>query len=300
MVAAAFFLASTAAAVAGPAGAQAVNSIVVLPAAADPGGVVTVSNNGVVSACPPPDGTSNPSASVDVFATGSATPANRAPFQGVVTAAGTWSVEVRLAPDWPPGIYRVQAGCYSDSGLNSGYKLDYAPGRLDLRLQEPGPPTASPGRGVSGDSIQVSSGEARCTPPAGSASPRVRVSLNDAGGATRAEAEAPVDARTGRWSVGLRVPDLAAQTAAITAVCLSRVGAPAPYARYRPARFPIDADSRPSAPGTTPPTTSPAPTAGPGAPPPTPPAPTPGTTPAAALPPTPLAAAIVAEPTYTG
>ena len=156
MVAVAFFLAGAAAG-AGSAWAQEVAAIVVVPGAADPGGVVRVSN-GPAAPCPPPGGTSNPSASVDLFATGSATPVNRAPYQGPVSAVGTWSVEVRLAPDVPPGTYRVQAGCYGDSGLNSGYKLDYVPGRLDVRLQDPGRPTSSTRRGGPGDTIQVSSG----------------------------------------------------------------------------------------------------------------------------------------------
>jgi hypothetical protein len=201
---------------------------------------------------------------------------------------------VRLAPDLPPGSYRVQAGCYSDSGLNSGFGPSYEAGRLELRLQQPGQPT-SPRRGRPGDSIQVSSGEARCTPPAGSPSPRVRVSLLDAGKATRAEAEGPVEIATGRWTVSLRVPDIGPQSGEISAVCLARVAAPAPYARYRATAFSID--GQPLAPATVPPTTPP-PTVAPGAP--ATAVTTATTTPVPTLPSTPIAVAIVAEPTYTG
>lgn len=291
-------LAATAALALGrEAGAQAVAPILVVPATADPGGVVTVSN-GPEAPCPPPGGSERPSASVDLFAQGSATPANRAPYQGLVTRAGTWSVEVRLSADLPPGTYRVQAGCYTDSGLNSGFGPAYRAGSLDLRLQDPGQPTASTRRARPGDSIQVESGAALCPPPAGSPSPRVRVSLLDAQGATRAESEAPVDARTGRWSVALRVPDLGAQYGQITAVCLARVAAPAPYARYKGA--PLAIEAAPPAPTTTtgPPATSPPTTPAPGAA-----TSVPTTSPpasAVSLPPTPVAVAVVAEPTYTG
>jgi len=280
--------------VAGSAGAQAVVPIMVSPATADPGGVVKVTN-GPSSPCPPPSGTAHPSASVDLYAQGSATPVNRVPYQGAVTASGAWSVVVSLAPDLAPGAYQVQAGCYTDSGLNAGFGPAYTRGSLELRLQVPGSPTPSPVSGHPGDGVQVGSGNARCMPPASSPSPRVRVSLVDASNSTRAEAEGPIDTASGRWSVNLRVPDIVPQRAAITAVCLARVGAPAPYARYANTSFAVDASVL-SGPG---PTTSPTSPTGPPAgvttttvvaPPPTPPA----------LPPTPVAEAKVAEPTYTG
>lgn len=291
-MAAALSVATAAVAVAGSARAQATAPISVLPAAADPGGVVTVSH-GPTSPCPPPAGTRNPSASVDLFTVGSVTPVNQAPFQGPVTPIGTWSVEVRLAPDLPPGQYRVQAGCYTDSGLNAGFGPAYASGGLEVRLQAPGLPSASPRRGRPGENVQVASGEAGCRPPVGAPSPRVRVSLLDAGKATRAEAEGPVDATTGRWTVSLRVPDLAAQNVEITAVCLARVGAPSPYARYQSATFAVDA-APPPAPTTIAAPTSTVASGGSTSVPPT------TSTPAASLPPTPLAVPIVAEPTYTG
>jgi hypothetical protein len=293
VVAAALAAAVAAAAVAGTAGAQAVAPIVVLPGVADPGAAITVSN-GPSAPCPPPPAAKNPSASVDLYAIGSATPVNRVPYQGAVSVPGAWSVTVRLDPDLPPGSYRVQAGCYSDSGLNSGFGPAYAAGNVTLRLQEPGSPTVSARRGRPGDSLQVSSADNRCSPPAGSPSPRVRVSLLDASRATRAEAEGPVDPTTGRWTVGLRVPDLDSQSAEISAVCLARVGAPSPYARYRSAPFAVD---NPPVTMTTP-TTAPVTTGGAGGS-----TTTPSTTPrptASTLPPTPLAVAIVAEPTYTG
>jgi len=301
------FAFSAATATVGTAAAQTTASIVVQPATADPGGLVKVSN-GPLAPCQPQNGNQNASASVDLYAAGSATPVNRMPYQGVVNALGAWSIDVRLAPDLPPGSYGVQAGCYSDSSLTPPYKR-YDLGRLDLRLQEPGSPTLSADRGRPGESFQVGSGGARCLPPVGSPSARVRVSLVDSAKATRAEGEAAVDAATGGWSVGLRVPDLAAQTAEITAVCFARVGAPSPYARYSAAPFAVEVEPPPSPTTTTtsPPTTSPTVTA-------TTIAPLPGattttatpTTVAAAttvpttLPPTPLAVAVVAEPTYTG
>ena len=294
---AAFAAAAAAEAVAGTAGAQTVASIVVTPATADPGSVVKVSN-AALSPCVPPGGASSPSASVDLYAAGTATPANRVPYQGVVGPTGAWTVDVRLDPDLPPGTYRVQAGCYTDSGLNAGFGPAYAAGRLDLRLQEPGPSSVSPRRGRAGDTIQVASGETRCTPPAGAPSPRVRVSLLDAGKATRAEAEASVDQATGRWVVTLRVPELGAQSAEISAVCLARVGAPSPYARYRGAPFTIEAT--PTQPTNAPATTAPATTAAPGAPATVPQAAATSPAPTTTLPPTPLAVAVVAEPTYTG
>ena len=297
VVLAAALAAFAAAALGREAGAQAVAPIVVRPQMADPGAVVTVSNGPSVP-CPPPSGSDNPSASVDLFAQGSATPANRAPFQGMVDPVGTWSVDVRLAADLPPGSYRVQAGCYTDSGLNSGFGPSYQAGRLDVRLQDPGQPTASTRRGRPGDTIQVGSGEARCTPPTGSPSPRVRVSLLDSSRATRAESEGPVDGATGRWSVGLRVPELPAQEAQITAVCLARVAAPAPYARYKAAPFAIEVPPPTNTTTSAPATTSPPTTQVPGAPPTAPP--TTAATTAPPLPPTPLAVPIVAEPTYTG
>lgn len=295
-MAAALLAAASAVAVAGQAGAQAVAPITVAPVAVDPGGVATV-GNGPAAPCAPPAGTANPSASVDLFAVGSATPVNRAPYQGMVTATGTWTVTVRLAPDLPPGAYRVQAGCYTDSGLNSGFGPAYAAGRLEVRLQEPGRPTATPRSGRSGDSLDVASGDAVCTPPPASPSPRVRVSLLDAAKATRAEAEGPVEPGTGRWSLALRVPDLGAQSAEITAVCLARVGAPSPYARYQAAPFSVEAGEVPGSTTTAPGTTTPATTAVPGA---STTKPTTSPAPPASLPTTALAVPIVAEPTYTG
>lgn len=297
-MAAALAAAVAAAAAGGTAIAQSSGSILVVPATTDPGGAVTVSNS-PLSPCPPPPTAENPFVSIDLFAPGSATPANRAPYQGPVALGGTWSVPIRLDPDLPPGTYRVQAGCYTDSGLSSGFGPAYGAGRLDLRLQEPGQPTASVRRARPGDTIQVGSGDAGCRPPTGAPNPRVRVSFLDATKATRAEAEVPVDPASGRWSISLRVPDLVPQSAEITAVCLARVAAPAPYARYRGAPFNVEAAA--PLPSTTTPTTTPPTTARPGAPttlfsPTTlPPTPTPTT-----LPPTPLARAIVAEPTYTG
>lgn len=281
----------------GSARAQSPGSILVAPSVTDPGNAVIVSN-APLAPCPPPPRAESPFVSIDLYATGSATPANRSPYQGAVAVGGTWSVQVRLEPDLPPGAYRVKAGCYADSGLNSGFGPTYAPGQLDVRLQEPGAPTASARRARPGESVQVGSGEAGCRPPTGSASPRVRVSLLDATKATRAETEGAVDPASGRWSIGLRVPELLPQSAEITAVCLARVGAPAPYARYRGAPFAVDAAPMP-APTTTPTTAAPA-TARPGTPT-TSPAATAPTTPApATLPATPLAVAIIAEPTYTG
>lgn len=285
-----------AAAAGGSASAQSSAPILVVPAMADPGGAVTVSNS-PLAPCPPPPSSDRPFVSIDLYATGTATPANRSPYQGAVTVGGTWSVQVRLDPDLSPGTYRVQAGCYADSGLNSGFGPSYAPGRLDVRLQEPGPPTASVRRARPGENIEVRSGEAGCRPPAGSPSPRVRVSLLDATKATRAEAEGAVEVASGHWSLTLRVPELSPQSAEITAVCLARVAAPAPYARYRGAALNIEAAPLPTV---TPPATATPTTVRPGAPSSIPaatvvPTPTPTT-----LPPTPLALAIVAEPTYTG
>ena len=127
----------------------------------------------------------------------------------------------------------------------------------------------------------------------------MRVSLLDSSRATRAEGEGPVDPATGRWQVGLRVPDLPAQNAEVTAVCLARVGAPSPYARYRAAPFAVEIDPpRSPAPTAAPPTAPPVTAVAPG---PTPsPTRSPTNIPASALPPTPLAVPIVAEPTYTG
>jgi len=279
--------------------AQAASSIVVTPALADPGGVVRVSND-PSSPCPQTLPTSNASASVDLYTAGSATPVNRMPYQGPVNTSGSWSVEVRLAPDLPPGSYRVQAGCYTDSGLNSAYGPTYGSGRLDVRLQNPGLPTASSRRGKPGDGFQVNSGGARCPPPAGSPSPRVRVSLLDSTRATRAESESAVDATTGDWSVGLRVPEIGSQSAEITAVCLARVGAPSPYARYDAATFAVEADRMPEATTTTTMITAPTTVATLAGATTTPSTAVVATTVPTSLPTTPLAVAVVAEPTYTG
>lgn len=297
-MAAAFASAVAAAAVGGTAGAQSGASIVVAPASTDPGAVVKVAN-APLSPCAPPRGTTDASASIDLYAGATATPVNRMPYQGVVSPNGSWSVDVRLDPDLPPGTYRVQAGCYTDSGLNAAFGPSYGAGRLDLRLQEPGQPSASPRHARPGDTIQVASDEARCSPPAGSPSPRVRVSLLDAGSATRAEAEGPVDPSSGRWTVGLRVPDVGPQVAQVVAVCLARVGAPSPYARYKAAPFTIDAAPA-AAPTTAPATTAPATTSPPGAPTTPPHATTSSPSPTTTLPPSPLAVPIVLEPTYTG
>jgi hypothetical protein len=298
MVAAAVLAATVGIVVGGTARAQPVGAIAVLPDMADPGGVVTVSS-GPSSPCEPPRDTPSPFASVDLFASGTATPVNRAPYQGVVATSGTWSVQVRLAPDLPPGTYRVQAGCYTDSGLNSGFGPAYSPGRLDVRLQNPGQPSLNARRARPGETVQVTAGGAACPPPAGSPSPRVRVSILDGVGATRAEAEAPV-AGNGQWAVGVRVPDILAQTGTVTAVCLARVGASSPYARYQAALFTIDAN--PQSTSTTTPlpqTTTTTVPPGPGAPV-TPPTTATMNVNVAELPPTPIAAAVVAEPTYTG
>jgi len=295
VVAAALVAASAAGLVAGSADAQTVGSIVVNPARADPGANVTVTN-GPSSPCTPPLGATSASASVDLYALGSATPANQVPYLGAVTLAGGWSVEVRLAPDLPPGSYRVQAGCFTDSGLNAGFGPAYEAGRLELRQQVLGAPRPVATLGRPGDTFQVTSAEVPCVPPAGAAGPRVRVSLLDAGTATRAEAEGSVDPATGRWSVSLTVPSVDAQAAQVSAVCLARVGASVPYARYAAAPFNILA-SPPTVPttlGEGPTTTAPVPSSG-------------GSTttastipPVAMLPVTPLAQAIVAEPSYTG
>lgn len=261
--------------------------------------------NSLVSPCPPPNGTENPSASVDIYAAEVATPVNRAPFQGAVSRAGVWSVQVQLAPDLAPGAYRVQARCYTDSGLNSAFGPTYVAGRLDVRLREPGESTVAPRSGRPGDTVQVGSGSAPCTPPIGSSGPRVRVSLRDDSKATRAEAEGMVDARTGSWSLALQVPDLGAQTAEITAVCLARVGAPAPYARYGSTAFTVETvpdltTTTTTTTTTVSPSTVPTTTLVPGATTSAPPTTSQARVPAASLPPTAVATAIVAEPTYTG
>ncbi len=297
VVAAALAAAALAVTVAGSADAQGVASLTVVPAEADPGASVMVTD-GPSSPCPPPSGTASPSASVDLYAIGSATPANRMPYQASVTPAGTWTVEVKLASDLPPGAYRVQAGCYSDSGLNAGFGPAYEAGRLQVRQQALGSPTPSVGASQPGETVQVVSGDVRCTPPAGATSPRVRVSLLDAARATRAESEGAVEAATGRWSVNLTVPSIDAQDAQISAVCLARVGASAPYARYAPARFEVEADPSSVPPPVGPPAPGPIPTppsSAPGAP-----TTTTTTLVAGSLPMTPLAKPIVAEPTYTG
>ena len=284
----------------GTADAQNVGAIAVAPAEVDPGGTAFVTN-APGSPCTPPSGSSNATASVDLYAPGSVTPANRVPFQGFVSAAGAWSVEVRLAPDLAPGRYRVQAGCYTDSGLNSKFGPAYDPGRLEVRLRQLGPPTLSTRRARPGDGLRVTSGDARCTPPTGAPSPRVRVSILDRDGATRAEAEGGVDGASGQWSLQVRVPSIEPQSAEVSAVCLARVGASVPYARYGLA--PLIVEAAPAEPPATPPTTA---AATPAAPPPVPGAPSTTTTvnlaqlPDSALPVAPVAKAIIAEPTYTG
>ncbi len=301
VVAAAAAAVTLAAVVGGSADAQGVAAINVVPAEADPGATVLVTN-GPGAPCTPPTGSSNASASVDLYAAGSATPANRGPFQGFVSASGSWSVEVRLAPDLAPGSYRVQAGCYTDSGLNSGFGPSYEPGRLDVRLRQLGPPTLSIGRGRPGDSVQVTSGDARCTPPTGAPNPRVRVSILDRDGSTRAESEGGVDRGSGRWAVPVRVPALDTQGAQVTAVCLARVGASVPYARY--AATPLAVEAPPADPPVTPPATfGSVPTslpAVPGAPATTAVTVNPALLPDTSLPLAPVAKAIIAEPAYTG
>jgi hypothetical protein len=78
--------------VAGSAAAQSPATISVTPAEADPGATVFVTN-GSGSPCTPPLGALNASASVDLFAPGAATPANRLPYQGRVSSSGSWTVE---------------------------------------------------------------------------------------------------------------------------------------------------------------------------------------------------------------
>lgn len=298
VVVAAVATASAAVGVGGSAVAQIAGSIVVAPAGAEPGGMVVVTNGAVSPCFPVPAGATSPSVSIDLYGADSATPANRLPYLGAVDTLGAWSVEVRLAPDLAPGPYRVQAGCFTDSGLNAGFGPTYQPGQLDLRQQDLGPPRPSTSTGSPGQVVEVASGRAPCIPPKGSSSPRVRVSLLDAARATRAEAEDTVDSTTGAWSITLTVPSVTTQDAQISAVCLARIGASVPYARYEPAAFAIDAQLPPEATTTTS-STVPGPA-------------TPSTTPDPGLPPTstvsgppdlpitPLAAAIVAEPTYTG
>lgn len=300
VVVAAIATATAAVGVAGSAEAQVAGSIVVAPAEADPGGTVVVTNGAVSPCFPVPVGATSPSVSVDLYGAGSATPANRLPSLGAVDTLGAWSVEVRLAPDLAPGPYRVQAGCFTDSGLNAGFGPTYQAGRLDVRQQDLGPPRPSTSTGAPGQVVEVASGRAPCVPPEGSSSPRVRVSLLDAARATRAEAEDSVDSTTGAWSVTLTVPSVPTQDAQISAVCLARVGASVPYARYGPAAFAIDAVPPPEATTTTTSSTVP----GPATPPTTPPdpgAPPTSTVPGPPdLPISPLASAVVAEPTYTG
>lgn len=293
---------AVASAVAGSAEAQGPPAIAVAPPEADPGATVAVTNS-PGSPCTPPSGSGGrATASVDLYAQGSATPANRLPYQGFVSAAGSWVVEVRLAPDLSPGQYRVEARCYTDSGLNSGFGPAYLPGRLDVRLRQLGQPTLTTRSARPGDSVQVSSGEARCTPPAGAPSPRVRVSILDRDGATRAEAEGPVDRASGLWSLTVRVPPVDAQLGQVAAVCLARVGASVPYARYGPAGLAIEAAAPADPPA--PPLEIPGSTLVPVPSVPGPPASTttvpPAQLPDGSLPVAPLAKAIIAEPTYTG
>lgn len=298
-VAAAVALASAAG---GSADAQGPPAVTVAPSEADPGATVFVTNS-PGSPCTPPTGSGDrPTASVDLYPDGSATPANRLPYQGFVSATGSWAVEVRLAPDLPPGRYRVEARCYTDSGLNSGFGPAYQPGRLEVRLRQLGPPALSSRSGRPGDSVQVSAGQAGCVPPAGATSPRVRVSILDRDGATRAEAEGGVDRASGLWSVPVRVPPIDVQLGQVAAVCLARVGASVPYARYAAAAFAVEAAPAddPAAPPLAPPDSTPAPVLPvPG------PATSAATTPPVQLPDTslplaPVAKAIIAEPTYTG
>lgn len=216
---------------------------------------------------------------------------------------GRWSVAIPLASDLAPGAYKALASCYDRDNTKV---RNYDPAPFTVRLQNPGSPAVQPTQAAPGDPVQIGSGPAKCKPPKGSPSPKVRASILDNGGNTRAEGENQVLA-DGSWSVTLRVPgEMLPQDGSVTAQCMARVGAPAPYARYGQTRLTVVAAPPPSTTSTAPPVAT---TLAPGqtAPPSTVPAPTttlgpipklPGFT--QALPPTPLAEPIVAEPTYTG
>ena len=186
----------------------------------------------------------------------------------VSTVDGRWSVPVALAPDLAPGGYKAIASCYDsdDTRIRS-----YDPAPFTIRLQSPGQPNVQPTQAMPGETVQIGSGPNKCRPPR-DATPKVRASILDSGGNTRAEGEGQVSA-DGSWSVNLRVPDATPQVGSVTAICLARVGASAPYARYSQSRFTITAPPPPSttstvappattlAPGqTAPPTTVAAPT----------------------------------------
>ena len=270
----------------------------------NPGETITVVNatDGPSDQCPPAADGKDRTISVDILTSSDRLVSG--PHTAKVSSTGRWSVPVVLEPDLAPGGYKANASCYDADNFKV---RTYDPATFTIRLQAPGPPSVQPVEAMSGESVQVSSGSARCAPPQGAGSTaRVRASILDAGGNTRAEGEGKI-AADGSWSVPLRVPDVPAQEGSATAVCLARVGAPAPYARYAQSKLTITAPPPPSTTTTAPP---PSTTLAPGvtAPPPTPPpAPTttrgpvpklPGFT--SAQPPSPTAQPITAEPTYTG
>jgi hypothetical protein len=219
----------------------------------------------------------------------------------VSSVDGRWSVPIALAPDLAPGAYKAIASCYDadDTRIRS-----YDPAPFNIRLQSPGQPNVQPSQAMPGDTVQIGSGPNKCKPPKDS-TPKVRASILDSGGNTRAEGEGQVSA-DGSWSVNLRVPDATPQVGSVTAICLARVGASAPYARYSQSRFTITAPPPSSTTSTVaPPVTTLAP--GQTAPATTIAAPTTTSGPvpripgfSSPLPASPVAVPIVAEPTYTG
>lgn len=265
----------------------------------DPGSTITVSN-APGSVCPE---TNDPNVSVDIVTSANGLVAG--PYNTTVQS-GQFAVQVPLAPDLAPGNYLARASCFA--GASASPSKTYEPAPFTVRLQSPGDPIVQPDHAVPGDIVQVGSGTAKCKPPRGATSPRVRASIVDASGNTRAEAEGSVFG-DGSWAVKVRVTEIDPQVGRVTAVCLARVGAPAPFARYGQTTFTIVAPAPASTTTTVPaPTTTPAP-GGTAAPATTTTVPAPTTTlgpvPALpgfgdSLPPTPVPTPIVAEPAYTG
>jgi hypothetical protein len=270
----------------------------------DPGQTITVSN----ASDTPRDlctSTSERTISIDIL-----TSTDRlvsGPHTGPVGSVdGTWNVQITLAADLAPGAYKALASCYNTDDTTGTKVRTYDPALFDIRQQSPGLPNVRPAEAMPGDPVQIGSGPAKCAPPKGASAPVVRASILDGGGNTRAEGEGGV-LPDGSWSVNLKVPgEMTAQVGSVTASCLARVGASAPYARYGQAKFTIVEPPPPSTTSTLPP---PSTTLAPGQ---TVPSTTvaPSTTirgPVPKLPgfseplaPSPVAQPIIAEPTYTG
>lgn len=283
-----------------PTRAQTAGDVVVEPNIVNPGGTVTVSN-AAEQRC---DTSKKRDPYAAVYSSGPTPQPD--PHNANLRADGSWTVSFVFRPETAPGTYQLTAKCFENDQSVTNYRT-YAAVTVTVQVRRPGPPVIDPLRGPPNTSVRINAGNATCPPPQGAAS-EATVSLIDAGGQVRGVARADV-AGNGGWNTALSIPAINPQNVFLRSACRVK-NANADYATYAERTFVVQAA----------PTQASAVTPPPPAPPPsvtTIPATTPGGGPvattttiastttttrieAATYPPSPIAVAVEADPTYVG